>query len=313
MKSLQVLLIPVLLAAGVHADVLSEVSPFIDSSRTDFNPVLLEPDIAAEEPEYSPFSPADSDFGVQQILGTYDGLPPVYAYLDASLNYTNNAPGTTRALDGESWYLSSSLAVLWRPRIACGWFADIGLSQELFAFERSEAVDFENFEPYLGVFKSIPELDDLLFFTRYEYQRVTTGSLSESDYWAQRIRTGLRKNLFLNSRYQLSSGLNAAFDISANEDNLKRDDYSVDVRSTYWLADKLSTTFSWTGSLWDFREGGRNDWSNILGIELTWMPTRNTRVYSNVFYTNHNSNTDSRLNDFESWQTGIGIGINHSF
>lgn len=43
------------------------------------------------------------------------------------------------------------------------------------------------------------------------------------------------------------------------------------------------------------------------------MPTRNTRVYSNVFYTNHNSNTDSRLNDFESWQTGIGIGINHSF
>ncbi len=313
MKSSQVLIIPIFIAASVHADVLSELSPFLGSSRPDYDPASLQADSAVGNPNYAPFSPADSDLGVQQVLGSYPGRSPVNVSFETSFSYTDNAPGTTAFDDDGAWFSASRLAVSWRPRIAYGWFADIGLAEEIYRFEGSQAADFENFDPYIGVVKSIPELDDLVFFTRYEYQRITTGSLSQSNYSAQRIRTGLQKDLLLGSRYQLAAGVDAAFDIDANPDELERNSYSADLRYTYWFADHLSSTLSWTGSLWDFRHNNREDWSQIVGLELTWTPCQNARIYTNVFYTNVHSNSAFGANDFEAWQSGIGVGLNYTF
>ena len=313
MKSLQILIIQIFIAASVHADVLSGLSPFLGSSRPDYDPAALQSDAAMENPAYAPFSPADSDLGVQQVLGSYSGRSPVSVTFETSLSFTDNAPGETSLDDEAAWFSASRLAVSWRPRIAYGWFADIGLAQEFYRFEGSTAVDFENFDPYIGIVKSIPDLDDLVFFARYEYQRITTDSLSESDYSAQRIRTGLQKDILLTSRHQLSAGVDAAFDITANEDALERNTYTADVSYTYWLADRLSSTLSWTGSLWDFRDDGREDWSQIVGLEVTWVPCQNVRIYTNVFYTNLDSNAASGANDFEAWQSGIGLGLNHTF
>ena len=328
MKSFYVVLVPVLIAAGAHADVLSQTRTFLGSSSPEYDPESLQLGLGLENPEYAPFSPADSDIGVQQVLGDYEGLPPVKVTFDVSFNYTDNAPGEFSTLDQESWFLASRLAAVWRPRIAYGWFADVGLSQDLYRFEGENAVDFENFEPFVGVVKSIPELDDLIFYARYEYQRITVGSLSDSSYYAQRVRTGFQKELLLAPRYQLTAGINAAWDIDASgDDNAYGDDqernsYTADLSYTYWLADALSATLSWSGTIWDFDapsapfdadNQSRKDLSQIVGLELTWTPCKNAIVYTNIFYTNLHSNTPDGENDFESWQTGIGIGLNYTF
>lgn len=313
MKSLHILFAPIFLAANVQADILSDLSPFFSSSGPDFDTMSIEPDSAVDNADYVPFSPADSDFGVQQILGTYRGHSPVNVSFDTSLGYTENAPGEIPFDDEPSWFSASRLAVGWSPRIAYGWFADIGIAQDLLRFEGDKASDYENFEPYLGIVKSIPELDDLFFFTRYEYQRITSGSLSASSYSAQRIRTGLQKDLVLAPRHQLSAGVDAAFDLTADADTQERNTYSADLGYTYWLADKLSATLSWTGSMWDFKDGGRDDTNHIVGLELTWAPCKDTIVYTNVFYSNHSSDAAADANEFEAWQSGIGFGLNYSF
>ena len=312
MKSFHLVLIPVFAAASLHADVLSDLSPFLGSSSPDYDPASIEPDLAVEDPSWAPFSPADSDLGVQQVLGVYRGCSPVKITFDTSYNYTDNAPGETTLDDASSWFSASRLTVNWRPLLIHGWFADFGLAAELYRFEGEKAVDFENYEPYVGVVKSIPELDDLLFFARYEYQRLNTDR-SDNDYSAQRIRTGLQKNLFLTSRNQIAAGVNAAFDLSAHQEVLERNTYSADLSYSYWFADQLCSTLSWTGSYWDFNNGGRQDWSHIVGLELTWMPCEHARIYTNVFYTNHNSNSAAGANDFEAWQSGLGVGFNYSF
>ncbi len=313
MKSFHVLLIPVFVAASARADVLSELSPFLGSSRPDYDPASLKPDSAMEKPGYAPFSPADSDLGVQQVLGFYQGLPPVKFFFESSVNYTTNAPAEIPADDGPSWYSASRLELGWAPRIAYGWFADIGLAQEVYRFEGSKAVDFEDFQPHVGVLKSIPELDDLIFFARYEYQRITSDNFSDSNYSAQRIRTGFQKDFMFTPSQLLSTGVDAAFDITASDDAEKRNEYAAVVNYTYRLADRLSTTLSWTGSLWDFSNGGRRDLGQVVGLELKWTPCPNAIVYSNVFYTNHNSNSAFGANDLNAWQTGVGVGLNLSF
>lgn len=313
MKSSCVILLPVMIVSSVHADVLSQLNPFLNYSRVDYYPASIESVSAMENPGYAPFSPADSDLGVQQVLGSYHGLPPVTVLFDTSVSYTTNAPKAISSGSEGSWYSASQLNVSWLPRIAYGWFADIGLDQELYRFEGSNTVDFEYFQPYVGVVKSIPELDDLIFFYRYKCQRLTTGTLSESDDGTHSIQTGLQKNLLLTSTYQLAARVDASFDINSSAQALLHNKYTADLSYTYWFADKLSATLSWTGALWDYRNGGRQDWSNVVGLELTWRPCQNARIYTNIFYTNLNSNLASGTNDFEAFEAGIGLGLNYSF
>jgi hypothetical protein len=314
-ESSQILVVGLLglMPATAVADILTDSAPFLSSSRPDYDPAVLETDAAVEDPSYAPFSPADSDLGVQQVLGSYDGLPPVRILLDAGFGYTDNAPAATKALQGGSWYGSGNLAASWQPRIAWGWFADIGLSEQVFRFESNNADDFENFQPHFGLVKSIPELDDLVVFTRYEYQRLTSGGWSNRDYSAQRIRSGIQKTLFLTSRQQLAAGACVSFDLDANPSILERNEYLLDASYTYWLADHLSSTLSWTGSMWDFRKRSREDWDHLVGLEVTWHVSSNFTTSANLFYSNHDSNMPLGVNDFQSWQTGLGFEFNYSF
>jgi hypothetical protein len=313
MKSPLAVIVPLILTTQVHADLLSSFSPFLGSSRPDYDPAKIEAEGALENPTQAPFSPADSDFGVQQILSPHSGRAPIDVSLDASLNYIDNAPSTALTGDEASWYTANRLAASWRPRISHGWFADVGVAQDIFSFENSDTTDFENFQPHLGLVKSIPDLDDLVFFSRYEYQRITTGSLSDASFNVQRIRVGFQKDLLLSSHYLLSAGLDTALNLTADPASQERNDYSAGLSYTYWFTDKLYSTLSWKGTYWDFKQGGREDWNHIVGLELTWSLSEHNRIFTNVFYTNHDSNAAFGANDFNAWQGGIGFGLNHSF
>ena len=299
--------------AIARADILSNLSPYLNSSRPDYDPSAFEPDLSEMNPRYAPFSSADSDLGVQQLLNSYDGLPPVEFYFKTSINYTDNIPDINPDTNTSAWLWAGQFDVNWSPLVGNGWYLDAGLGQGIYRYEGSAPGDFENFDTHLGLVKSIPDLDDLLFFVRYEFQRITADSLSESNYSAHRIRTGFRKDLLLSSRYQLSAGVDVAFDLSAKLTRRERNQYSADVKYTYWFSDKVNSTLFWNGSFWDFNNTEREDVSHTFGLELTWTPTQDLSIFSNVFYTNHNSNTFSGFNDFDSLQVGLGFGVNFSF
>lgn len=313
MKTLFISLFPIVFISPVNADVLTNLNSFFSSSRPDYDPAALEASTASGRPAFAPFSPADSDFGVQQVLGSTDSTPPINLAFNSSVSYTNNAPGLTPLDDGKSWFSASRLAASWRPKIAYGWFADLGLAQDVLLFEGNRAADFENFQPSIGVVKSLPDLDDLVFFTRYEYQRVTAGSISDSTYSAQRIRTGVQKDLLLTSHHQVAVGVDAAFDLTADAPSQKRDTYTIDCRYTYSFADHLSSTISYTGARWNFNTPNREDWNHIFGLELNWKLREDLNIFANIFYSNHESNSPFGANDFEAWQSGIGFGLNFSF
>ncbi len=305
-----ILLLTPLVATG---DVLSESSPFLGSPGPRYDAGDFEPDQAGENPAFAPYSPADSDFGVQQILGTYDGPPPVKLFGYFDVNYTDNAPAPTRALEDGSWYFSGLVGADWRPRLAGGWFADVGLYQEIYRFDQGNAIDFENFQTHAGVVKTLVDLDDALFYARYEYQRLTTTSFSETDYSAQRLRAGLQKALYTGARQQLSAGISAAFDLDANPERLERIEYAAELSYTWWILNNLSATASWRGAYWDFDTAGRVDWNHTAGLELGWRFHPHATAYTQVFYSSNDSNTPFGVNDFEAWNAGLGIGLNLSF
>lgn len=302
-----------LTALAAHGDILSDTLPFMGSPNPQYSPEDLEPELALEYPQYAPISPADSDFGVQQVLGETPDRAPVNFVLSMDLHYTDNAPAEAPAQQDGSYLISSLLGASWRPHLVKGWFADMGFTQEFYDFDNGDATDFENMQAYIGIAKNLVDLDDTVFFTRYEYQRLTTGSISDSDYSAQRIRTGLQKNLYLSPHQQLAGGISAAFDIDANSEDFERKEYAVEFSYTYIITDALSATATARHAIWKFDNGGRKDRNTLAGIELAYRLCENASLYSSVYYTKNASNALFGVNDSQSWQTGLGLGIKYSF
>jgi len=315
-------LLPLLLSPSLAlAQSPSAIDRFLGSSRPDYDPAQLEANNADAGHSFAPFSPADSDLGVQEVLGEYKGLPPVRVEVSTDFYWTDNAPAATRALDDESLLWAGRIAASWQPRIAAGWFADVGLEQQWFRFDQGDATDFENFAAHVGVVKTLPQLDDLLVYGRLEYQMLTTGSFGDSDYSANRIRVGAQKVLFNSARQHLSVGVSGAFDLDADRENLQRDEYALDVSYTYFLTDTVSATASWRGALWDFDSSvgfgpfreDREDFNQVVGLELAWHPCKSSRISTSVFFSDNDSNTPLGANDSQAWTIGLGVGATFEF
>lgn len=315
-------LLPLLLCPSLAmAQSPGVIDRFLGSSRPDYNPAQLEAENTDDGRTFAPFSPADSDLGVQEVLGEYKGLPPVRVEVSSDFYWTDNAPAATRRLDDESWLWAGRIAASWQPKIAAGWFADVGVEQQWFRFDQGDATDFENLAAHAGVVKSLPSLDDLLVYGRFEYQMLTTGTFGDSAYDATRVRVGAQKVLFNSTHHQLSAGFSSAFDLDADRENLERDEYALDLSYTYFITDTLSATASWRGACWDFdasvgagpfRED-RRDFNQVVGVELAWLPCKNSRISTSVFFSDNDSNTPFGVNDARAWTVGLGVGATFEF
>jgi hypothetical protein len=297
----------------VHADVITPVQHFFGMGGQ--YPGYEDQDLSTPmgSLDRTPYSAADSDLGVQEILSPLPSRSPFIFDFSTAVYFTDNAPSINPPDSESSWLWSSRLIAAWRPHIASGWFADLGMTQEFLRFDSSSAQDYENSTFRVGTVKTFANFDELLFFARYEYQRLTGGSISDADYNAQRLRVGVQKVLFENDRNQISAGLNAAYELMAKPESLERESYGIELAHRYRLNDSFHTLASWRTTWYDFDSGGREDWAHSLGLELIWQICPSARAHLSVFFDQNDSNTPFGANDYESWTTGIGTGFTYTF
>jgi len=302
-----------LTAMASHGDVLSKTSSFLRSATPSYTADSLDGSSGVVDGAFAPFSPADSDLGVQQILQPTPPVAPIYLTLGVDFQYTDNAPAAIGVAHDRSALMAALAGISWRPHIDKGWFADIGLSQEYYDFDDGDAMDFENGLFYVGVVKNMVDLDDTIFFARLEHQRITTGSLFEGDYHANRVRTGLQKSLFSTPHHEITGGISAAFDLSGGPDALERDEYALELAHTYSITPNLFLTTSARSVAWNYDQGGRDDSLNIIGTELSYNLSESSSITAGLFYTQNDSNTPFGFNDYKSWQGGLSLGYVLSF
>jgi len=312
----KIITITLLGSLAVQADVLSSTQRFFG--------------MGGQVPEFSdggeevpasglgqvPYSPADSDLGIQEVLVERGSKEPIMFDFTTSILRTDNAPSGSALTDESSWVSASRMSLTWRPHIVQGWFADVGLGQELYRYDRTNALDFENTSLRAGIYKNLPDLDDTVFFARYEYQRLTFESLSDSVYHAQRIRAGLQKTLWAIPRHQLTGSLSGAYEWTARPDAIKRNELGVDLAYRYAIVDNIYTVLSTRVSGYDYDQGDREDLTFGAMLELNWQISPNLTATASVSFDKNNSDSTAglaALNDYESWAAGLGVGLNWSF
>lgn len=314
------IVISLLSALGVQADVLSSAQRFfgMGGQVPDYSEETSNggDEVPATGLGQLPYSPADSDLGIQEVLAERQSREPIMFDFATSILRTDNAPSGSALTDRSSWVSASRMSLTWRPHIVQGWFADLGLGQELYRYDRTNALDFENLGLRAGIYKNLPDLDDTVFFARYEYQRLTYESLSEGDYNAQRIRAGLQKTLWAIPRHQLTGSLSGAYEWTARPAATERNEIAVDIAYRYSFTDKLYTLASARVSSYNFDQAGRDDLTTGAGLELIWQACPNFRAVASLFFEKNDSDTPvflANASEYESWTGGLGINLQWSF
>jgi hypothetical protein len=261
----------------------------------------------------SPYSAADSDLGVQEILLEHSGTSPVIVDVSTAIYRTDNAPARPFMREESSWMWATRASAAWRPHLGHGVFWDIAATQDFLWFDRSSAVNYENTGLRAGVMKVLPGLDDLVVYGRLEYQRLTTGSFSDGDYNATRLRLGIQKQLYLDARHEIVAGASYAVEYSTRPKIVERNEATVELAHRLRLADNLQTVTSWRSSHFRFDRGGRRDWSHAAGVQLVLQINHSTRAFAGVFYDHNDSNAPFGANDYKSWTGGPGVGLTFSF
>ncbi len=304
-------LVPVLLFSSLaaNADILTSTQRFFG--------------MAGQIPDYSeetqptalnqaPYSPSDSDLGVQEILVDRPDRAPVYLDVGTAILRTDNAPSGTGD-DRSSWVSASNIAVTWRPHLYHGVFWDLGLGEEILRYDRTNASDYENFNARVGVFKVPTLLHDIAVFARYEYQRITSSSIREGDYNAQRIRAGLQKVLWSTPRHQVASNINGTYEWTARPELLQRNEVSVEASYSYSISNCLYTVASARVSRFNYDQFGRDDWTYGMALELIYQVSENFNANAGVFFDKNESDTFGSFNEYEAWSGGVGITAQWTF
>jgi hypothetical protein len=311
---MQTRIIPMLVLSGfaAQADVLTPVQRFFGMGGQ-FPEYDDGGGAAGQGMEEAPFSPADSDLGVQEILVERSSKAPIVFDFSTAVFRTDSAPSGNPLTDDSAWVSSSSASLSWRPHLVDGWFGDLGIGQDFLRFDDSAAIDYENFTTRTGLYKNFPDLDDTVLFVRHEFQRLTTGSLSDGDYTAQRIRVGAQKLLWVAPGQQLGASLSGAYEWTANPDPLERNEISLEVYHRFAITGSLYTLATARSSYYDFDQLGREDWTTSLSLELIWRISQNFRASASISYDKNDSDTGLGANDYEAWNGGVGIGCQWEF
>lgn len=300
------------LAIPAQADVLTPVQHFFglggQAAGSDYEDLQRE----YQGRDRAPFSAADSDLGVQEILAPTTSQAPLIFDLATSVYFTDNAPTNFGPMES-SWLWYSRLTGAWRPHLANGWHADLSATQEFLWFDRAAAMDYENTTLRLGVVKSMADWDDTIIFARYEYQRLTTGSFTDGQYHAQRLRVGAQKAVWETARQSLTAGIDAAYEITARPETLERTSYGIELAHRYRFTPSLYSLVSWRSTYYDFSDFGREDMAHSLGLELIWRICPAARANVSVFFDKNDSNSPFGANDYEAWTAGVGVGFVYSF
>lgn len=310
----RLIVISLLSALGAQADILTSTQRFfgIGGQVPDYNEDDQEPRPSAGLGQI-PYSAADSDLGVQEVLLDSSASDSIIFNFSTSILRTDSAPSASTPTDESSWISASRMSLSWRPHVFQGWYADLGIGEDVYRYDRADSAENENFNLRAGVYKNLADLDDTVFYARYEYQRITFGSLQDGSYNAQRIRTGLQKTLWAIPRHQLTGSISAAYEWSARPEALERNELGVDFAYRYSIVDDIYSVLSTRVSSYDYDQGNREDLAIGAMLELIWQISPTVMATASVGFDKNDSDSTvalANLNDYESWSAGMGLGLN---
>ena len=168
-----------------------------------------------EENGFASKSEADDDLGQQLILKETPKDRPFRATLDQFGLWSNNAANVSSG-EQTDWMWGQRVGVGWQKKIAGHWFADLSMSQGLYRYRKTSALDFEAMEAMATILDVEPRFWNVVFVGSFGFTRITNNNFEDSLLNSLSGRFGAQKLVVIDRKNSLQMALGADWDITWN-------------------------------------------------------------------------------------------------
>lgn len=272
--------------------------------------------IAPAPGEEAPKLPGDADYGVQKIVVRRSNWEPWQAGAFAGMSYSTN-PALLPDNGKDDFYFRGGAYVNYTPQITGNWFADIGLSQSFYNYDKLDALDFAQTYASAGVLYATPAdapalIRNTVATLRYRFENLTdVDNLSDDFFTDHSIQLGAQRTFRISRGHRAYVGVSGSWSVDASVDSAARDEYAALFGYRIEWTPEFSTSADVRSAIYDYRDADRLDWNNILSVSAEYKFTEWASLGANFGWIFNSS--DESVFDYNSGDIGAMVNLSIRF
>lgn len=263
-----------------------------------------------EENGFASESEADDDLGQQLILKETPKDRPFRATVDQFALWSNNAANVASG-EQTDWMWGQRVGVGWQKKLAGHWFADLSMSQGMYRYRKTSALDFEAMEAMATILDVEPRFWNVVFVGSFGFTRITNNNFDDSLLNSLSGRLGAQRLVVLDRKNSIQMALGADWDITNDVEQVFRDEYSLDLTYKHKLTRDISLSLAYRMTYFNYREVPRSDLLHVVGATMSYTPKNWMEIYATASHALNDSNID--FFDYETVSGGVGLGMKLKF
>jgi hypothetical protein len=219
---------------------------------------------------YAVASPNDKDLGEQQILQRQEEYLPFYVSVGTSVYYTSNV-ALTNSGEEDDVLFSPGITVTYQPRLTKTLYAEVGVAQQFFLYDRFSELNFGSFDAIVGLAYYLPQFHNLSLRARYDYNLLTDTDNFDDFFHNHAIILSASIPIPINRAQQIAFGVDAEFSLGGQPDPPRRNDYSFYIGYGVNVSRSFFIDASFRLAVRDYHVGSRTDVSEILALTANYQ------------------------------------------
>jgi len=263
-----------------------------------------------EENGFASASQADDDLGQQLILKETPKNRPFRAYVDQFALWSNNV-ANVQSGEQTDWMWGQRVGLGWQQKITGHWFADVSVSQGMYRYRKTSALDFEAMEAMASILDVEPRFWNVVLVGSFGFTRITNNEFQDSLLNSLSGRLGAQRLIVLDRKNSIQLAVGADWDLTNDVEQVFRDEYSLDIAYKYKVTRDLSLSLAYRMTHFNYRDVPRADLLHVIGATVSYTPKNWMEVYATASYALNDSNID--FFDYETASSGVGLGMKLKF
>ena len=267
----------------------------------------LEGSQSEEGTAYAPESPADADLGEQVVFQPQAEYEPLTLSIQGLGIYTSNA-GLTEVDEVEDFYSYSEAAFRYVPRFTEKLFGTFSADYGFYRYTDHSSLDFDSLEASTGLMRVFPELNNLVAWTNYEFTRLTEAHDGHNELLTDHsLEIGLYYPVPIADRHFAFGSYLSEFTLGGEPGFASRDEHGLTLGYAYLPTDKLELSTYYQFFVYDYRERGRLDLLQDVGLAVKWKLNKSFDIGLQTSYSVNDSNI--RGGDYVVGEAGASLNL----
>ena len=224
---------------------------------------------SAEAQGYAIASPNEQDIGEQQILKGIEEYKPFTASVYSPFFWTSNVALVSSG-EEDDVLVAPGVTLLYQPRITKTLYAQLGVVQQFFFYDRFSDLNFGSFDAIAGLVYYLPQFHNLSLRAYYDYNRLTDTDQFDEFFVNNSIILNGELPFRIHRAQQIFLGVGLNLSFYGNPEPPRRNDYAFYAGYDVALSRSFSIDATARLAVRDYYSGGRTDVNEILSVSANY-------------------------------------------